>query len=53
MSGICLQFSGIISSYTLLCNSFVVDSNSFVGENKLKARQKKWTEFRNCSNFVL
>ena len=41
MSGICLQFSDIISSYILLCSSFVVCSDSFVDENKLKARQKK------------
>ena len=47
-----MQISGIISSYTLLYSCFVHHSSSFLDENKLKARLKERTEFRNCSKFL-
>jgi hypothetical protein len=53
VSGICLQFSGIISSYTLLCISCVVRSNSFVDENKLKARLKNEQNLGIAVNFCV
>jgi hypothetical protein len=51
MSGICLQFSGIVSVYTLLYSSFVVCINSFVDENKLKARLKNEQNLGIAVNF--
>jgi len=53
VSGICLQFSGIISSYTVLCSSCVVRSNSFVDENKLKARLKNEQNLGIAVNFCV